>query len=147
MCGLILLQTSCSSLVASIGPDLGQYSDNRIHTRPEVIRQLGEPAKSIRLRKVTTVAALRKLGDPAVEGCVSKSARVSRIDEYVLRGPIENYKDVWTMRSLAIVTLGASELVFLPVSIYFATTSLGDTRRLYMVYDPSDVLVAHRTGG
>ena len=142
---LILLQAGCSSAVLSRGPDVGQYSSlSRTFTRAAVIHQLGQPASTTAFRQPRSVAALAAQKHPAFQGSISnRSARVSVIDKYVLRGHIENYKDVYATNGLAIMTLGISELVFLPVAISDAVSTAGDVHHLYMAYSPSNILVAH----
>ena len=99
------------------------------------IRIWGKP------RSVSVFVAQRH---PAFQVYIAnRSARVGVIDEYVLRGHIENYKDTSGTSGLAIITLGVSELVFLPVAVADAISTARDVHHLYMAYSPSNILVAH----
>ena len=53
------------------------------------------------------------------------------------------YKDSSATGGLAIMTLGASEIVFLPIAIADAVSTAKDVHHLYMAYSPSNILVAH----
>ena len=145
---LAWLHSGCSSAIFSRGPDVGQYSiTGKTFTRAAVIHQLGAPASSTPFRQPRSVAALVAQKHPAFQGCISdRGARVSIIDEYILRGHVMDngaYKDSSATGGLAIMTLGASEIVFLPIAIADAVSTAKDVHHLYMAYSPSNILVAH----
>ena len=147
--GLFWLPAGCSSALFSRGPNVSQYSSaGKTFTRTDVIRELGSPASSTFLRPSRSVAALVAQGHPALQGGISdRTARVAIIDEYVLRGHVMDSgaaKDASVTGGLALLTLSASEVVFLPLAIADAIETAKDVHRLSMVYAPGGRLVAHR---
>ncbi len=128
---------------------MSRYSSaHKTFTRASVIHQLGTPVSSTPFRQPLSVATLVARGHPLFQGCISdRSARVAVIDEYVLRGHVADdgaYKSSFTANSLAILTLGVSEVVFIPAAIADAVSTAKDVHHLYMAYSPSGILVAHR---
>ena len=124
---------------------MGRYSAaGKTFTRSAVINQLGTPTSTTRLQQPRLVSDFVAEGHPAFQGCIfNKYSRVGLVDEYVLRGRIENDKDTAVTGGLAIITLGLSELVFVPVAVADAISTVRDNHRLYMVYSPADILVAN----
>jgi len=143
--GVVWIQTSCSSAILSRGPDVGRYAaTGKTFTRATVVDQLGTPTSSTRFQQPRLVSDFVAEGHPAFQGIISNSsARVGLVDEYVLRGRIENNKDTSVTGGLAIITLGLSEFVFVPLAVADAISTVRDSHHLYMVYSPADILVAH----
>jgi hypothetical protein len=156
--------SGCSGVLLNRVPDVNRYSweKGRTFTRPEVIQALGQPGESTVFPRPQTVGALaaRKhpafprplpadVGRPAFRGYVANPAgRIRSIDEYVLKGPIvatgsDLVGVVWT-KQLAVVSLGLSELMMFPSTVHWILAERKKVYRLYMAYNRTGELVAHR---
>ncbi len=138
----------CSSAIRGRGPKVYRYSSNRDFSREVVLKELGTPESSTTFRNARTAAVLKAQGNPAFADYTGRSSvRVAVVDRYIFKGPVLDnaaFKDSYGMGGFAVMTLGLSELIFLPIAIVDAISTAGSVHHFYMAYSPANALVAYR---